>query len=967
MIKGFIRAGSDRETLFGEGMKNADVLKCTASFGLNEVDSAELTVPATNRPARSMLQKNAIVELRDDSETVFVGDVATVRRNELGDVVFELDGALGWMRCVCKAPFTIKPTDPNGPVQNFLTAIFAQYNAAVPEERRLQLGSVTVAGGVSMDHSGEYVTMLDLLREVREQRGGYLYVSYTTSVPTVHYVAALSEVSVQTLEFGANVLTVEDQLDFSDYASRVYATGTYYVTTTVDGQEKREQKPVDAGYVSDADAEALYGRTDLAYQSSTDMGGDKDSGVPDKTQAEAREIILAEAQAILNERKTPLRSLEMTAVELAEIGADYRLFKVGTVARALVQILNIDTTLAVRRVKRDFIDAGNTIVSFGREAATISGASFGGGGSVSGSGSGQVGPQGPAGPQGPQGPTGPQGPAGADGEDGVSPIVTVTEITGGHRITITDAIGTSTFDVMDGDDSSATAAMTKTNGAWQLNSSGMWRTLWNHYTDEILLITADGANVRHLYKVGVEYTDSSSVTSVDLYFSDQRYNGRSAEGKAFKITVPETGTGTITEITAADIPTGGGNSGDGLPAIEEGDAFKKLRVKYDESGAEWATDEPCHRIFFFNEATGAVTKFEGGAATGADISESLNTLYYSTYIIGFSRDSSTNDVTWNYYLPMDDFAPSRVGLETVRFYRQTTTGIEVLSLDTSTSTATKTVVPSSSGSGNFVKITYNSNTTDVTHNGAAITGAQIKALIDRQDGGAIMVDTYMSPNAVYKLKNIYSNGDVEFEGEFDGNTMNVVIAAASSSGTLTIKPGTDPLIIPITYDGTTYTTTATAWQIYNWRDNCEISYSGKVRMTSYGATGPWTFLYFCRVNVESSGDADLDVFEVDVNTDTGDVIVTRRRTTLKKNLGLTFQYDATRQRVVSIKTGSDVTGNDIAALMDEHGVQPMIFYNYRYYHLYSQDSGGPYFRTVDNTREIWMNWASYNAGARNVT
>ena len=38
-----------------------------------------------------------------------------------------------------------------------------------------------------------------------------------------------------------------------------------------------------------------------------------------------------------------------------------------------------------------------------------------------------------------------------DGEDGVSPTITVEEITGGHRVTITDATGTQSFDVMDGE------------------------------------------------------------------------------------------------------------------------------------------------------------------------------------------------------------------------------------------------------------------------------------------------------------------------------------------------------------------------------------------------------------------------------------------------------------------------------------------------------------------------------------
>lgn len=39
---------------------------------------------------------------------------------------------------------------------------------------------------------------------------------------------------------------------------------------------------------------------------------------------------------------------------------------------------------------------------------------------------------------------------GAPGQDGVSPTVSVTDITGGHRVSVTDASGTHTFDVMDG-------------------------------------------------------------------------------------------------------------------------------------------------------------------------------------------------------------------------------------------------------------------------------------------------------------------------------------------------------------------------------------------------------------------------------------------------------------------------------------------------------------------------------------
>lgn len=47
---------------------------------------------------------------------------------------------------------------------------------------------------------------------------------------------------------------------------------------------------------------------------------------------------------------------------------------------------------------------------------------------------------------------GAKGEPGKDGEDGFSPVVVVSEITGGHRVVITDAEGDHTFDVLNGED-----------------------------------------------------------------------------------------------------------------------------------------------------------------------------------------------------------------------------------------------------------------------------------------------------------------------------------------------------------------------------------------------------------------------------------------------------------------------------------------------------------------------------------
>ena len=819
MIQGYIRYDTDRVALFAEGMKEHDVLKCRASFYLNEVDEAALTLPGTNRPARSLLQKNAIVELRDDDEIVFIGETATMIQDEYGDMQLDLDGALGWLRCVVKPPFSIKAGDQNSPVANFLAAIISQYNAGVGAERMITLGAVTISGNVELDHHDEYTTMLQLLGEVREQLGGYVYMDYATGTPTLNYVARPTAQAAQELELGVNVLTVENQLDFSDYASRVYATGSYYVTTG----DKREQTPLDAGYVVDAAAEALYGRVDVAYKSSTDMGGDKDNNIPDKTQQEAREIILAEAQAILDERKVPLQSLQLTATDLKQIGVNYRLFRIGTVARAYLRALRIDTTLAVRKIERDYIDRDDSVVHFGREAATISGASFGGGGSVTYSGGGSGGE---VGPQGPPGPPGADGQDGQDGADGVSPTVTVTAITGGHRVTITDADGTEAFDVLDGSTEEAFRIYIEPDGTgWKLSSltGNTWQGVFQNRRS-CVLVTGDTTIGDRAIKP--DYVcDADGGTAAELMFSWQYHDGTDAEGAAFILNVTGSGSaGTIRRVAASDIGTGGGgemnvqsdwNQTDttaddfiknkptiaqadwnqtnssaadyiknkpslSLPAYTASDAFKKLRVNYNASALEWAADSEGHTIFFMNESNLTID-----GAQGSDIIQAVISDFKSVYIV--SSSSYTGGVKMLVYIPLLIDSPTR-DIESVQFYRPTSTGIDVLTIMAGQSVATKTTIPfgSSSGSGNFVKITYNSNTTAVTHNGTAITGAQIKALLDQQDAGAIMVDTNGNPNGVYRLKNIYANGDVEFEGELGDVVMNVVVPAASSTGSATI-------------------------------------------------------------------------------------------------------------------------------------------------------------------------------------
>lgn len=82
-----------------------------------------------------------------------------------------------------------------------------------------------------------------------------------------------------------------------------------------------------------------------------------------------------------------------------------------------------------------------------------------------------------------QGQPGVDGQDGADGQDGFSPEVTVTDITGGHRVTITDAGGTHTFDVMDGEPGEPGATGNGIASITKTGTSGLVDTYTITYTN----------------------------------------------------------------------------------------------------------------------------------------------------------------------------------------------------------------------------------------------------------------------------------------------------------------------------------------------------------------------------------------------------------------------------------------------------------------------------------------------------
>lgn len=336
-------------TVAERGNSDYDITGATVKTALNEVSSAKLKIPFTNRRALALV--NGIlptVAIYDGEKRAFIGSVASCKRDIYGNMEVDLDGPMSWLANIVKPPFTVPASEEMTAATYLGRIINTQYNMGAEAIRALFVGACTVDRTIAVSHSDEYTTTLDLLRELVSLYGGYIFenmganIGVSGDTPTISYVPGAVGDSGQVLEFGVNETSLEDYLDFSNYASRVYGVGQNGLTVT-------------GGYKINSTSEEKYGRKDYAIKSNAE------------TQAE----LDAEAQRALDERSTPFRSIEMTAQEISRINPNYNRFVIGTTARALDRNLGEDINLIVNSVERDLVSRNNTKVVFGKAPLTM--------------------------------------------------------------------------------------------------------------------------------------------------------------------------------------------------------------------------------------------------------------------------------------------------------------------------------------------------------------------------------------------------------------------------------------------------------------------------------------------------------------------------------------------------------------------------------------------------------------------
>ena len=343
-------------------IKYNDAVICTPQFkefaaiagtlqeGLNAVSVFSFTLPPKHLYFDSIEGRNGLVKLYDDDNVLFIGDIVNRKENFDCTTEIECQDALGWLNDVV----FVKPTF-SGAIENYWAYLLGRYNQEASEWRKINIGTVTVQGNISINHDTEFLTIFDLVSELTKLAGGYVSVRYEGEEIFLDYLAQANTESDQSILFGTNLINLEDFVSEEQIFSRIYPRGKdgLDISSVNDGLT----------YLANGITESMFGIIAVTVDFNTESATE----------------LKALGQAYLEANGLASRTLTLTAFDLSLVDKNYTEIKVGNIVPVISPLHGINTKMQVNAKTTDIVTPENSTFTLGLILNTISGIMASGG------------------------------------------------------------------------------------------------------------------------------------------------------------------------------------------------------------------------------------------------------------------------------------------------------------------------------------------------------------------------------------------------------------------------------------------------------------------------------------------------------------------------------------------------------------------------------------------------------------
>lgn len=310
-----------------------------AKYELNGAGSLEFTLLPGNVMYDSLHKLKTVITLEQDDEIIFRGRVLETTTDVYNQKEVYCEGELAFLLDSLVRPYEFK-----GKASDLFKQLLTKHNEQVEDYKRFEVGIITAVDDeddAEVDGGAYADTLSEIKNLLVAEFGGYLRVRYENGVRYLDYVEVFGQTCSQVIEFGVNVVDIENKVNAQDVCTVLVPLGKDDLTI----------EKVNGGNdaIEDAEGIARYGRIVKTH---------KWDDVTDPA------ALLTLGQEYMEQMQAET-TLTFTAVDLHACGADVDGIRLGDTVKLLSLPHGIDKEDVCAEIELDCENPEKSTYTFG--------------------------------------------------------------------------------------------------------------------------------------------------------------------------------------------------------------------------------------------------------------------------------------------------------------------------------------------------------------------------------------------------------------------------------------------------------------------------------------------------------------------------------------------------------------------------------------------------------------------------
>lgn len=342
----------DGQIFYHPNLSKLAITQAVVSEDAENIDSFTLSAPFNHPYIDSIKPMASVIQCKKDDEVVFEGRALDDGSDFYNTHTWTCESALAYLKDTLQPPFSYK-----GTLRGLFEQFISVHNKSVEQQKQFKIGNITVTDDndyVSYSSSDYTVTLDAIKNKLINTHGGYLQIRYQSDGKYIDYLENFKLKSLQTVEFGKNIIDVKITKDHTERATALIPLGVKKTAIDEEGNETESDERVDITSVNDG-RNYIYDETsvkEIGWIWATEIWDDVT--LPGN--------LLRKAKSRLSDMTQGVTSIELVIVDESDAGVDIGDIRARMYVKCISKPHGINGTYLVVSKTRDYLNpAGNTI------------------------------------------------------------------------------------------------------------------------------------------------------------------------------------------------------------------------------------------------------------------------------------------------------------------------------------------------------------------------------------------------------------------------------------------------------------------------------------------------------------------------------------------------------------------------------------------------------------------------------